>query len=183
MAPDNEQSREINTYGVPQATPNDLTRWHRFDTGGHPDYVADNSLSMHVIWCIWHEGLPYYRHSPLMTINEFRKTCIAYQPHNAAARTMINDATNSEIAGVLRSMVDYFGQQQNGGYQMLYKHLAWVLHHEGMRKQVLSLLDQGNFNEIRSIYTQKQAHNAHVHHLIDAASDQTIRSLVNDMKG
>lgn len=171
-----------NENGRPRATPDDFKNWHRFDMGGHPDYVTYDSLDIHVIWCIWHEGLPYYRDGSAMKIDALRESCVTYQWKNGAAKSMIENATNNELRAVLQSMKVYFDTPVNGGYQMLCKHLGWVLIHEGQRRRVLELLDQSAFGEIRSIYRHEQEHNPHVAHLIEAASDAAIRNLLDDMR-
>ena len=186
MAPKNSDSARsvegVREYGRPRATPGDLKYWHRFDTGGHPDYATNDSLDLHVICCVWHEGLPLFRNHTAMKTDAFRQACVDYQRKNSAARARIARATNNELKAVLQTFNAYFSDPQNGGYQMLFKHLVWVLHHEEMRQRVLELLDESNFDEIRSIYRSAQEHNPHVHYLIEAATNSTIENLVNDMK-
>ena len=157
-----------------------LVEFSRFDAGGHPDYVADNSLDIHVAWCVWHEGVPLYRDA--LAIDDFRRQCVSKEHKNGAAANMINNASNDDLYKVLDDMNLYFNKPQNGGYKMVHKHLQWVLHHEGRRADVLKALDAGDFRQIRGIYTETQRKNPHVHHLIQAVDDAALKSLVDSMK-
>jgi hypothetical protein len=159
---------------------NPLHDWSRFDAGGHPDYLAESSLDIHVTWCIWHEGVPYYRDS--LAIDAFRRMCVSKQDHNGSAASMINAASNDELRAVLDTMYAYFHQTENGGYKMAHKHLSWVLDHEGRRSEVLGLLDNREFAKIRAIYESEQEHNPHVHHLVQAIDDSTLQKLIDTMR-
>ncbi len=161
-----------------QAT--DYTSWARFQAGLHPDYVSDDSLDIHMAWCVWHEGVPIYRDS--LPIDGFRRACMAMQSHNSTARRIVEHASNNELYAAIERMQNYFGNPNNGGYKMLEYHLTWVLNHEGRRDDVLRLLDAGDFPGIRSVYESEQEHNPHVHHLIQAADNATISRLVNSMR-
>ena len=163
------------------STNSKLQEWQRFDSGGHPDYVDENSLDIHVAWCVWHEGVPLYRDA--LAIDAFRRMCVSEQAHNGTAANMINNASNNELYAVIESMNLYFHRPENGGYKMAYKHLNWVLDHEGKRADVLKLLDAGSFAEIRGIYETAQDHDPyHVHHLIQAIDDTTLRTMINSMR-
>jgi hypothetical protein len=155
----------------------DLTQWSHFDSGKHPDYVGMSpSTEMDIIWCVWHEGL----HHQGLAVDAFRQQC-APMHKGSASKNRVLSASNKEIRSILGTMDQYFNVPANGGYKMLFKHLRWVLHHEGQRARILNLLDQGNFTEIRSVYHEYQSHHAHVEYLIYAASDEALRDMINQM--
>lgn len=158
----------------------DLTNWSRFARGEHPDYLYEAGMpgvETDLVWCSWHEGILHQGLSP----NEFRNKCISVQS-SGAAKARVSKASNNEISKYLATMDRYFGIPSNGGYKMLSVHLGWVLDHEHRRDEILKLLDQGNYAKIRDIYREEQAHHAHVEYLVYAASDATLRDMINEMK-
>lgn len=167
-------------FGTAFAQSTDYSSWSRFQSGGHPDYVDNNSLDIHAAWCVWHEGVPLYRDT--LTIDRFRQACVAEQSHNSGAAAMVNAASNNELYAAIDRMQRYFGQPANGGYKMLHYHLSWVLNHEGRRGDVLRLLDNRDFAGIRAIYESEQDHNPHVHYLIHAADNSTLQSMIDSMR-
>jgi hypothetical protein len=157
----------------------DLASWSAFDSGLHPDYLSKvPSAEANIVWCAWHEGLQHQ----IMPVNAFRQTCEGMQKASSNKQLVIN-ASNDDISAYLRTMDAYFNDPANGGYKMVFKHLNWVLHHEGRRGEILELLDQGNFTKIRSIYHAEQTHHAHVEFLVYAVSDSGLRSMIDQMRG
>lgn len=159
----------------------DYTSWSKFQGGSHPDYIAPDSLDMHVAWCVWHEGDALPENSTIHTIGDFRSRCASSQDHNNPAKELIMRTTNVDLYNVLNGMSQYFDVPANGGYQMLFFHLHWVCHHEGKRLEMLQLLDARNFDRIRMTYQGAQQHNKHVRHLVQAAKNATLEHMLDRM--
>lgn len=136
-------------------------------------------LYEHVAWCVWHEGLRLYDNGVpghLNDVNALRNACLKLQQHNGNAGALISAASNNELMSVLGQTESRVEKEHN-----LTEHFRWVAYHESRRAEMLNLLSEGKYSEIRSLYYNHQNHNSNARHLLSCVSNGYIVGLINDL--
>lgn len=134
-------------------------------------------LKQDVKWSIFHEGCRIYAADDnLGSITDIRNCVYQTQAHNQRAQDLIRNANDDLLRQVViessNEIPDEF--QLRGNFQ-------WVMYHEGQGESIRVMVGRGNFEGVRSTYSDKQAHNPNARNLLAAVSNRYIRDLVNSL--
>ncbi len=127
--------------------------------------------------CVWHDGLRLYDNDVpghMKDVNVLRAGCLRLQQHNGAAKELISDASDNELADVLNLIEPSVEKEHN-----LSGHFRWVAQHASRRTALRDLLAQGKYDEIRSLYYNHQNHNSNARYLLSCVNNGYIADLIN----
>jgi len=160
----------------------DLHGWSRFERGGHPDFLPENSGAMDLAWCSWHEGESMFDGNRPRTDEMLTASCVVnFQGKSRTARARIHAMSPEQIAIAWESTRNYFNQPGNGGYEMVKKNVGWVIYHEGRADNIFDAVQKEQLGRVRSIYVGEQKHNPHVTKLLSAVSDDTLLKILKEL--
>ncbi len=138
----------------------------RLGVTAEPDYlptpaVFSEELWIHLGWCISHEGVPLFRNDG----RKFRKPsmvkreCISHQSHNGTAQHIVNEATLSQVYGVMTKKHQDFRRNEE-----LRCHFRWVAVHKGKQAAFKQLYNSGKYRNILAIFSTEQGHHPEYKH-------------------
>ena len=134
-------------------------------------------LKQNVKWSIFHEGCRVFAANDQIGNMRDIRTCIYNtQSQNQRALDLIGSANDD----LLLEVVTECSNEIPGEFQ-LRDNFSWVMYHEGRKEQIRVMLENGNYEGIRSLYHQIQDHNPNARNLLAAVSNPYIRDLVNSL--
>jgi subtilisin family serine protease len=130
-------------------------------------------LDNHIVWSIAHEGCDVFKGDEIRPIGTLRDCYLSVQEHNPAVFNAIRSASLATInSSTERAIIRIPAEYQ------LVDNFNWVLFHEGQLPHFSSLLRDGRFDEIRSIYKSLQNHNPNARNVLSAIADRDLARLI-----
>lgn len=140
-------------------------------------FVLDSMAYTDFSWTIWHEGVRLYdfrNPGNYRNVNDIRNDSLGKQGHNSGAQGRITALSNDQLGQMLpRVTSEILNERDVAG------HLRWVAHHEGRLKDLRNALGDGDFEEIRRIYSNTQSHNPNARNLLAGISNGKLAELIN----
>lgn len=146
--------------------------------------TIDPTTRADVRWTVWHEGCRVFGPAPVSNpfsdgmnqIGSIRACANRMQQHNQGAQDRIASLNDDQLKSILLD-----GERDIPAEFQLGAQFDWVCHHEGKLNDFRIWASQGNFESIRGVYHDKQNHNPNARNLLNAVTNQDIKTLLDSI--
>lgn len=136
--------------------------------------AAQTVLQSHIIWSIAHEGCRAFSGNQLNPTEAMRQCFIAKETGNPDAGNLLKTAPADKLLDAVKeSLILAYSEYQ------IPANFEWVLSHERQLELFRELGRSKDYEQIRAIYYQKQAHNPNAKYALSAVSDAQIQALLD----
>ncbi|HYL97091.1 MAG TPA: hypothetical protein VET69_14895 [Terriglobales bacterium] len=132
-----------------------------------------SELNDHIYWAVAHEGCRAWKGTSLTPSDEFKVCAEAVEQGNPAAVAIIKAENDQEIQSAISEAVRTIPTDLQ-----LQVHFAYVMDHFAQRGPFHTLKAQGNFEQIRYLYTVYEANDRRLVNILASISDTTLANLI-----
>lgn len=137
-----------------------------------PPLRRETQMHEHLMWCVWHEGVPLWSGDSLRDLTVVRDECATKQ--RRPVRGWISSLSSDQIRNIIEIYHAEFIRKTQ-----VEVHFKWTLNNRGLRIRFQNLKEQQNFAEIRRVYVEAQRHNPQARYLLSLLRDSDIGSMIN----